>query len=963
MIQLEAFGSFDLSANGESLNKLLAQPKRAALLTYLVLARPGALHRRDALLTVFWPESDQSRGRNALSQSLTFLRRALPEGMLVTRGTEEVGVALGRIHCDVVDFEAAVADDRWADALELYRGPLLEGLHVSGAPAFMEWLDQERERLRTLAGDAGWRWAHEQIAAGALTEAERSAQRALRLVPTDESRVRAFIQALAGAGDRAAALRFYGKFTALLKEELDVEPAPETVEVADAVRARSEPAEGLVAVAVDGGVAGTGASGRGTPSVASPPGHGRPRRPRGRAFSWKNAWRGVVVLVFLGVAVFLAYGLVRSRWTGGPGTLISQGKAAKYDHVLIADFANAADPGLGRMVAEWLRVELDQSDIVRPVAPAAIGAALHRMERDSSQVVDAQTAREIAVRDGYPLIVVGSVRQVGDGYLLTARLEAATGSVLGRFRMASSSDVDMVNVLERLGEEIRSRIGESLHSIQQDAPLEQVSTSSLEALRLYTEAVRLADRESRPMAAQALLERAVALDTTFAMAYLKLNDILHNLQTHWELQPELSRKAYRYRDRLTEYQRLLVEGSYVFDRMVSGADSAVPQPDECDLYQPLFHLYDAYIRRHPDDPRPLQNFGYYQDRTGHPGKAMASYRQLIAMEPSNPGGYNSLFIDQLALGQYDEARVTIDLWRRRLGESASLILAEVSLAGRQGHYATADSLMSAYQARHGPDPDASVAEAQLDAVRGRMKQAGGHYTDAVRRMEQAGDFGRPVVWAANLALTRLVAAGDTSEAAASVAAALDRVPDDIQIAGTWINVGLVYALAGDAARARQAMDTLTAIGRGNWSLTRGVLGAAIALAERQPERSLQLLASSEMPCTFSTSADLRVDPRWRRILAGRAHEMLNEPDAAITEYEAYFTDEGVSYPVALDAVFRFDTLERLGALHEARGDSAEAVRYYVRAADLWTGADPALQPRVQLLRERAEALTVTGPAR
>ncbi|MEJ2218075.1 MAG: BTAD domain-containing putative transcriptional regulator [Gemmatimonadota bacterium] len=946
MIQLEAFGSFDLHDDGESLQAVLAQPKRAALLAYLVLARPGAFHRRDALLTVFWPESNQSRGRNALSQSLTFLRRELPEGVLLTRGTEEVGAAAGRIHCDVVDFEAAVTQGRWVDAVELYRGPLLEGLHVSGAPAFMEWLDHERERLRALAGDAGWRWAHEQIMAGAL-----------RLVPTDESRVRAFIQALASAGDRAAALRFYGKFTAVLREELDVEPAPETVEVAEAVRARTEPAEGLRTVSTDGVAATQWEGGTGGPWVPQwAPAPEEARRPEPGVFSRKRIWRGVVVLAVLGLVVFLGYGLVRSRWTGGPGTLIGAGRAAKYDQVLVADFENASDPGLGQMVAEWLRVELDQSDIVRPVNPVEIGEALRRMERDSSLVVDAQTAREIGVRDGYPLIIVGAVRQVGAGYLLTARLEATTGEVLGRFRMAAESDVKMVEALERMGEQIRSRMGESLHSIEQSPPLEQVSTSSLNALRLYTEAVRLADRESRPLAAQVLLERAIALDTTFAMAYLKLNGILNSLLTHWERQPELSRRAYQYRDRLTEYQRLLVEGSYVFDRMVSGVDTAVPQPDECDLYEPLFHLYDAYIRRHPDDPRPLQNFGYYQDRIGRSREAMATYRKLIAMEPSDPGGYNDLVIDQLAFGQYEEARETIDLWRQRLGASASLILARISLAARRGDYAAADSLMGAYQARHGPDPDASVAEAQLDAVRGRMKEAGGHYTDAVRRTEQAGDFGRPVVWVANRALTRLVAVGDTAEATLKVEAALDRVPDDVQIAGTWINVGLVHALAGDAAGARQAVDTLTTIGRGNWSLTRGVLAAAIALAERQPERSLELLASSEIRCTFNTAADLRVDPRWRRILAGRAHEMLNESDAAIREYEAYFTDPAVSYPVALDAVFRFDTLERLGALYEAHGDSAKAASYYARAAELWKDTDPELQPRVARLRQRAAAL-------
>ncbi|MEJ2678472.1 MAG: BTAD domain-containing putative transcriptional regulator [Gemmatimonadota bacterium] len=249
MLHIRAFGSFDLRGEGESLPAVLSQSKRAALLAYLVLARPGALHRRDALLALFWPESGQARGRNALSQSLTFLRRKLPEGVLVTRGTEEVGVAVEQVDCDVMAFEAAVAEERWEEALGLYRGPLLEGLHVAGAPAFMDWLDRERERLREMASGAAWRGAHANIGAGALTEAERLAQRALRLVPTDESPVRDFIEALAGAGDRAAALRFYEKFVAVLADELEVEPAPETVAVAEAVRSRDRPVEPVVRAA------------------------------------------------------------------------------------------------------------------------------------------------------------------------------------------------------------------------------------------------------------------------------------------------------------------------------------------------------------------------------------------------------------------------------------------------------------------------------------------------------------------------------------------------------------------------------------------------------------------------------------------------------------------------------------------------------------------------------------------
>jgi len=93
MVTLRALGSVDLrDTHGEPLPALLAQPKRAGLLAYRLGCHPGAFHRRDSLLALFWPELDQTHGRNALSQALSFLRRNLDDGVLVTRGVGEVGV-------------------------------------------------------------------------------------------------------------------------------------------------------------------------------------------------------------------------------------------------------------------------------------------------------------------------------------------------------------------------------------------------------------------------------------------------------------------------------------------------------------------------------------------------------------------------------------------------------------------------------------------------------------------------------------------------------------------------------------------------------------------------------------------------------------------------------------------------------------------------------------------------------
>ena len=951
MLTLKAFGAIDVrDAAGQPLGTLLAQPKRAALLAYLALSRPYALHRRDSLLAMFWPELDQPHGRAALSQALSFLRRELDDGVLTTRGVEEVGVDPTLVRSDVGAFEDAFAGGDWSRALDLYQGDLLEGLYVTGSAPFIDWVDREREKLREAAAVAAWKRAHELLTMAEPTEAERVAQRALHLVPTDESPARGFIEALARAGDRAAAVRFYERFARILAQELGVEPAPETVAVAEAVRGGAESVKAKAVAPAprppeNGEIELSAAD---LPPAADPEALGAPPREVSGVRGWM---RWLVATAFLAILVFGGYSLVRASWTGGPGTLIREGLAAKYDQVVVADLT-ASDPNLGLAAAEWLRTKLDESDIVRPVSPTAVSDALRRMNRDPSLPVDAGTAREIAIRDGYPLVVAGEIEGAGKGYLLTARLEAPqSGEVLGRFRASAATGDELAAALERMGGEIRARIGEAVRYVRRDPPLQQVTTSSLEALRLYTEASR-----TSPLDAVPLLERSIALDTTFAMAYSALGDALNTYITQWDRQAEYARKAYRYRDRLPEYQRLLAQGDYVFQRLVGGQDPGVPAPTECDIDEPMLHLYEAYVARHPEDPRPLQNYGVYQERTGHPERAIATYRRLVAMDPSNNGGFHALYAAQLRLGRFEEARKTEKQWAEHLAgaDPWRLHLADLELRARQADYDGADSAVTLYQAAVGDDPDAPPMEGDLDAVRGRMREAFRHYDAGVRRMEETGNPELPVPRVAQRARVRLVALGDTAGAMSDLSAALDRLPADANLSGGWIGVGVLYALAGDTARPRQALEALRRTGRGNWSGTRGVLGAALALARGDPQGSLDLLAESETPCTFSPS--LGVDHRQRRILAGRAYEALGLPDSAIAEYEAYFTEPPISYPVPLDAAFRFDTFERLGRLYEARGDSSRAAMYYVRAADLWKEADPELQGRVRDLRARAAAL-------
>ncbi|MDH4349435.1 MAG: hypothetical protein OEW17_11560, partial [Gemmatimonadota bacterium] len=135
-LQLRVLGPLELSGSGGvELKRVLQQPKRLGLLTYLVLRSPQRFHRRDSLLALFWPDLDTEHARAALRRSLYFLRQEAGDGVLVGRGDEEIGVAPDGCSCDAVQFEAAANAGDDAAALGLYRGDLLEGFYVQGAPA------------------------------------------------------------------------------------------------------------------------------------------------------------------------------------------------------------------------------------------------------------------------------------------------------------------------------------------------------------------------------------------------------------------------------------------------------------------------------------------------------------------------------------------------------------------------------------------------------------------------------------------------------------------------------------------------------------------------------------------------------------------------------------------------------------------------------------------------------------
>ena len=219
----------------DGVERLYQQPRLLLLLSYLALAPARVFLRREQVAAAFWPDQADERARSSLRSGLYQLRTLLGDEFIATRG-DDIAVDPTMVTTDAQQFTDAVRDDQLARALELYRGPLLEGVTPHTAE-LQHWLDEQRESYRAAAADAAWALAERyESRASDLTSAARWARRAAKLAGTDERRIRRVMTLLDRAGDTAGAVGVYEEFARFLARELEMDPSDETARLARSLR-------------------------------------------------------------------------------------------------------------------------------------------------------------------------------------------------------------------------------------------------------------------------------------------------------------------------------------------------------------------------------------------------------------------------------------------------------------------------------------------------------------------------------------------------------------------------------------------------------------------------------------------------------------------------------------------------------------------------------------------------------
>ncbi|WP_353267516.1 protein kinase [Gemmatimonas sp.] len=666
--------------------------------------------------------------------------------------------------------------------------------------------------------------------------------------------------------------------------------------------------------------------------------------------SWQRTWKGGVVAVTAFVLLLGGFMTARAYGIGPVGSLIAKGALAENEKLILTDFKSpASDTSLGVTITEALRADLAQSRSIRVLSRANVRDVLRLMRRPNDTPVDLALAREVATRDGIKAIVDGEIVQLGSGFVVAARLlTTQTGEELGAFRETANNPDELLPAVERLSRALRERIGESFKDIRAAAPLERVTTSNVEALKLYVRGMRAIEEKNDFATGAPLLEEAIRLDTAFAMAYRKYAVSLNNQRSADRAKvQDLLTKAYKLRDRLSESERLLTEASYF---------STGPRQDTRQAIAAL----EVLAQRDSGYFPAFNNLGVLQVDIGELGAAERSYRHALKVEPGIVTGWTNLASVLGATGQFDALARLADSAAQALGPDSDVparmrlqrfVRPEQSFDLEKG----ARALLAKY-------PDRLVVRIQANAAlgssllrQGRLREqvmAVAASDSAVRAQGQTLELLRRALQQAEV---RGVLVGDSVGAKRLALEALKKydwraMPPADRAYGNWavslVHLGLIAEAKEMEALLAERFETGKARDDGRWlALLRGELALRAgrtadgvrSLREAMASYPEWGIGSYGIPTALSLSA-------------------TGQADSAIVVFEKYLSSTLPTHTRGSGPLFDAVALERLGSLYEDKGNKAKALQYYETLLALWKNADPELQPVIRDLRARVERL-------
>lgn len=639
-----------------------------------------------------------------------------------------------------------------------------------------------------------------------------------------------------------------------------------------------------------------------------------PAQPAPRAAAWPLSLVSQRRLFIAGAATgLLVLTLAASSFLRGNAMRLTE-----KDTILLADIANATgEEVFDRTLKQALSIQLAQSPFLNLLGDDKVRETLRFMNRKPEERINRDTGREIAQRLGLKAVIVGQIDKLDQHYSITLEaVNAREGNSVAHTLVEAENKDQVLKALGQSAAELRERLGESLNSIEKfNAPIDQATTSSLEALRAYTQGRELYSLKDNYNEGITQYKRAIELDPNFALAYNGLGVIYMNLGQA-ELSQENAAKAYKLRDRVSERERLAISSFY---HLINGeVDKAI-------------ETYQLTVQTYPRQVAPHVNLSVCFNRLGQLEAALAETQAAIKLDPSNGTAYQNSADLLVRLGRYDEARQIISAAQAnkldRLGFHATLF--QLGFLNGDG------ALMQQQLAWTKGKPDefrAAEWQAQTAAFHGQLREANELY----RRASDAAKQKNLTEVAAGILMQnglRHALAGQTDQARAlfNEAIALSRNSFAHFSIGKSAPFGPLLLTLGQALPQAQQFEGEIQRHQPRNTLTQAiwlpVTHAAAELQRQQPAKALELLSP-----VANYEAGAFFYPAWLR---GQAYLQLNRSAEAATEFQKMLAQRGVEPTSMLYPLARLG----LARAQAQAGQAAQSRKNYEEFFKLWQAAD------------------------
>ena len=586
-------------------------------------------------------------------------------------------------------------------------------------------------------------------------------------------------------------------------------------------------------------------------------------------------------------------------------------KLTDKDTIVLADFTNTTgDPVFDGTLRQGLAVQLEQSPFLSLVPEEQIHQTLRMMKQPADARLTPETAREVCQRTNSAAVVDGSIAQIGAQYsLILKSVDCSNGKTLSSTEAQTSDKSHVLEALGKASTEIRKRLGESLATIQKfDTPLEQGTTSSLEALRAYSIGYRTSVEKGDYEAAVPMLQQATKLDPNFAAAYARLATNYTGIVGGSALASESIRKAYELRANVSAREKLIIESAYL--DIVKG-----------DLEKEA-RVYEIWAQTYPRDEAPHRKLGRTFWDLGQFEKAYIEHRAALRLDPDNALTYYGLVHVCIALNRLDEARATADEAKARNLVSPAMARNLYELAFLQGD-ATAME-----QQRPQLKESLLGEEIATETYFGRMEKARTFSRQAVASAERAQQKGAEAFYEVDDA-QREALFGNEAAARERARSALNLLPER-----NGEDEGLraqALVLTGDAARAEAQSDDWGKRFPENTSVQFmyvPTLKAQIALSHNNAAKAIEAL---QVTAPYELGNALY--PAYFR---GLAYLALRRSREAASEFQKILDHRGIVINEPIGALAHL----QIGRAYAMQGDTAKAKAAYQDFLTLWNDADP-----------------------